>query len=143
MCKKCQFLAFGADIRVEGKRPRAKPSWKSFSSSYGLSQLGSDSSLPVSVRPAMKSFYFKKSCITTPSDFQTFLWPCTIVVSYVCWCSKQLQWPLVITVYQNIHSLSMTILSRKTLHDFRTCTKQKSMTASNTHTKCGQIFRGI
>ena len=87
-------------------------------------------SFPVSVIRALKTFSFKKPWITTPPDFQTFLWPCTIVVSYVCfcWCSKQLQWPLVITVYQNIHSLSMTILSRKTLYDFRTCTKQQSMT---------------
>ena len=91
-------------------------------------------SFSVSVTPALKTFSFKTPCITTPSDFQTFLWPCTIVVSYVCWCSKQLQWPLVITVYQNIHSLSMTILSRKTLYDFRTCTKQQSMTLLLTHT---------
>ena len=37
----CQIF----DYKLKWKRSRAKPSWKYFSSSYGSSQLGSDSSL--------------------------------------------------------------------------------------------------
>ena len=33
------------DFRAERKRSRTEPSWKTFSSSYGSSQLGSNSSL--------------------------------------------------------------------------------------------------
>ena len=37
------------DFALRGKRSRAEPSWKSLSSSYGSSQLGSDSSLAYTV----------------------------------------------------------------------------------------------
>ena len=47
--KKCQLSDFRAEFffRADGEKAtsRAEPSWKSFSSSYGASQLGSDSSL--------------------------------------------------------------------------------------------------
>ena len=42
--KKSKFLAFRAEMKFSRIRPRAEPIWKSFSSSYGTSQLGSDSS---------------------------------------------------------------------------------------------------
>ena len=69
------------------------------------------------IPPALTTLSFKKPWFITLPDFQTFLRPCTVVVSYVCfcWCSKQLQWPLVITVYQNIHSLS----SQHDYHPFK------------------------
>ena len=47
--QKCQFSDFRAEFffRADGEKAtsRAEPSWKSFSSSYGSSQLGSGSSL--------------------------------------------------------------------------------------------------
>ena len=50
--KKTQYLNFELKwkVRAEGKNPLAEPSWKSFSSSYGSSQLGSDSSLGIKVK---------------------------------------------------------------------------------------------
>ena len=43
--KKWQFSSWQKNFKLKEKRSGAKPSWKYFSSSYGSSQLGSDSSL--------------------------------------------------------------------------------------------------
>ena len=52
--KRTQFFNFRTEIKFSSWREkamsRAEPSWKSFSSSYGSSQLGSESSLPPTVR---------------------------------------------------------------------------------------------
>ena len=43
------FSSFSANFRFRAEWKKAEPSWKSFSSSYGSSQLGSDSSLLINV----------------------------------------------------------------------------------------------
>ena len=53
------------NFELSGKRSRAKPSWKSFSSSYGSSQLGSDSSLLTDISSMGQAFYNLK----TPPKF--------------------------------------------------------------------------
>ena len=55
------------DFELKRKRSWAKPSWKSISSSSGLSQLGSDSSLLNMFAWAFLKLYdLTKSCLQTP-----------------------------------------------------------------------------
>ena len=59
VAKNGNFLIFELKIKFElkEKRPRAEPSWKSFSSSSGSSQLGSESSLIVTCNRKIAKFW--------------------------------------------------------------------------------------
>ena len=57
---KKSFSSWKKQFRAEGKRPRAEPSWKSLSSSYGSSQLGSGSSLVCIQAQYISSLTYRK-----------------------------------------------------------------------------------
>ena len=62
------------DSELKGKRSQAEPSWKSFSSSSCLSQLGSDSSLP-----SMQSLLWQARA----DNFILLFFSCLVIVDWM------------------------------------------------------------